>query len=64
LGKVYGNRYEGNDDFDPSVIRNCFNFWDSVLSGQFCRDHKFIENRNEDQSRKLKTIIIEFIFRE
>jgi hypothetical protein len=64
LGKVYCNRYEGNDGFDPSVIGYCFNFWDPVLSGQFWRDHKFIENRDEDQSLKLKTIIIEFIFRE
>jgi hypothetical protein len=44
LGKVWTNRYTGNDGdyqknyyngYAPAVINNCFNFWDPILSGQF-----------------------------
>jgi len=36
FGRVYVNRYDGiADGFTPSVIGNCFNFWDAILSQQF-----------------------------
>jgi hypothetical protein len=35
LGKVYVNAYDGDDGFTPSVINNCFNFWDQIFREQF-----------------------------
>jgi len=36
FGRVFIDRYDGIDDgFTPSVIGNCFNFWDAILSQQF-----------------------------
>jgi hypothetical protein len=36
LGKVYVYRYDVIDDgFSPSVINNCFNFWDQIFREQF-----------------------------
>jgi hypothetical protein len=35
LGRVFTNRYNGSDGFIPSVINNCLNFWDEILSAQF-----------------------------
>jgi len=36
LGKVYTNRYDGIDDgYYPTIIQNCFNFWDEIISEQF-----------------------------
>ncbi len=35
LGTVYVNRYNGSDGFTPSVINNCFSFWDAILRSQF-----------------------------
>jgi hypothetical protein len=35
LGRVFTNRYNGSDGFRPSVINNCLNFWDEILSAQF-----------------------------
>ncbi len=41
LGKVYVNRYYGNEGnlyyngYAPNIIGNCFDFWDPIISGQF-----------------------------